>query len=52
MSPRRVRPSGSLFLDPPINRQAIAFLMSRLPYMEGEIDLWVESRDRGSHTDW
>ena len=49
MSPLLVRPSGSLFREPPINRHAIAFLMSRLPYMEGEIDLGVESRDARPH---
>ena len=39
MSPLLVRPSGNLFRDPPISRHAIAFLISILPYMEGEIDL-------------
>ena len=39
MSPRRVRPSGSLLRDPPINRHAIALFMSILPYIEGDMDL-------------
>ena len=50
MSPRLVSPSGSLFLAPPISRQAIAFLMSRLPYMEGEMDLGVGPSGSGGHT--
>ena len=43
MSPLRVKPSGNLFLDPPNSRQAIAFLMSLKPQMDGAMDLEIKS---------
>ena len=43
MSPRRVKPSGSLFLDPPNNKQAIAFLISKGGYQNRMVSVEIHT---------
>lgn len=48
ISPRLHRPSGNSFLDPPNNKQAIAFLMSTAPKILGAMLFAILSYILGS----